>query len=288
MKQYKFNPKAEKPAEKRLPEMTSIHRHILVFDSGLGGTTILQALQATLPGCTFSYALDNGAFPYSNKSDEFLLQRTRRLFDHCIPLARPDLVVIACNTASTLILDELRQRFDLPFVGVVPAIKPAAALSKTGVLCLLATEATIRRDYIDQLSLAHASHCELLRLGSQRLVELAEDKMQGKTVSPDAVKAELEPLTQYPQHTGIDVFILGCTHFPALRDELAQAWPRPAVWIDSGEAIARRAHELCRQIDGPDTTAKATLYLTADDGDDRKRQTLERFGINHCHLLEID
>lgn len=268
--------------------MPSCSKHILVFDSGLGGTTVLQALQQKLPDCTFSYALDNGAFPYSNKSDAFLLERTDKLLAELIPLARPDLVVIACNTASTLILDRLRQRHPIPFVGVVPAIKPAAALSQTHVLALLATEATIRRDYIDQLSEAHASHCDMLRLGSQRLVELAEEKMQGHPINPDVIRQELAPLAQHPQHREIDVFILGCTHFPALREELMQAWPWPARWIDSGDAIARRAEELCKGIPAGNTPPAGALYLTAADISGIKQKTLARFGIQLCHLLEID
>lgn len=267
-------------------------KHILVFDSGLGGTTVLHDIQKKLPDFHYSYVLDNGAFPYSNKTDVFLVERTLKLFDVLIPLCRPDLVVIACNTASTLILDQLRERFKIPFVGVVPAIKPAAALSKTKVLGLLATQATITREYIDQLSAAHAEHCDIVRLGSQKLVELAESKIQGNTINPEAIKSELQPLLGNPLHTRIDVFILGCTHFPAIKDELAAAWPYPALWIDSGEAIARRVEELCKQL--PERTVtdnnspKNTLYLSTIDETHMKLKTLERFGINHCHIIKID
>jgi glutamate racemase len=269
-----------------------LNKHILVFDSGLGGTTILQELQKKLPDCNYSYALDNGAFPYSNKSDEFLMARMLKLFDYLIPRCQPDLVVIACNTASTLILEHLRNRFSIPFVGVVPAIKPAAALSKTRVLGLLATQATINRDYIDQLSTAHAEHCEIVRLGSQKLVEIAENKIQGKAINPIDIKMELEQLRANPLHQKIDVFILGCTHFPAISEELAAAWPHPAQWIDSGEAIARRVADLCQQLPEQLYQQKIptqnTLYLTAIDKKTGKLKTLKRFGINHCHIIEID
>ena len=276
--------------------MPTGNKHILVFDSGLGGTTVLKAIQEQLPDNIYSYMLDNDAFPYSNKSDAFLLERIQRLFNKLIPLAQPDLVVIACNTASTLTLQMLREHFNLPFVGVVPAIKPAAALSKTQTLALLATEATIHRDYIDQLWAAHACHCELLRLGSQRLVELAEEKIQGNNIDINCVKQELLPLMQHPLHQQIDVFILGCTHFPALKSELALAWPWPAQWIDSGDAIARRVKELCEDTpsspgqnpEAEAATSRGKLFLTAPDTHGQKLQALQRFGIHLCQLLEID
>ncbi len=262
-------------------------KHILVFDSGLGGTTVLHDIQKKLPDFRYSYALDNGAFPYSNKSDEFLVERMLKLFNYLIPHCQPDLVVIACNTASTLILDQLRERFSIPFVGVVPAIKPAAALSKTKVLGLLATQATITRDYIDQLSAAHAEHCEIVRLGSQKLVEIAESKIQGKTINPQEIRIALQPMLSHPLHPQIDVFILGCTHFPAIKDELATAWPYPALWIDSGEAIARRVEELCQQLIQHEAPHQSTLYLSVRDETEEKQKTLERFGINHCHIIKI-
>jgi glutamate racemase len=265
-----------------------VNKHILVFDSGLGGTTVLQEIQQRLPALHYSYVLDNGGFPYSNKSDAYLLERTMSLFNEVIPHCQPDLIVIACNTASTLILQHLRTHFSLPFVGVVPAIKPAAALSKSKVIGLLATEATVKRDYINQLSTTHAEKCEIIRFGSQKLVEIAENKIQGIPITIEDIKTALKPLYNTAKHDSIDVFVLGCTHFPALKDELVRAWPHPVQFIDSGEAIARRVDELCQSIPEHITSSKNTLYLTQEDLKQQKQKTLERFGISHCHIVQID
>ena len=268
--------------------MTNTHPYILVFDSGLGGTTVLEAIQQRLPNAVYSYLMDNAGFPYSNKTDDFLLERMLVLFDKVIPLLKPDLVVIACNTASTLALSQLREKHHLPFVGVVPAIKPAALLSKSHVLALLATEATIQRDYVDQLRTAHASNCELLRLGSQQLVELSEQKLLGNPLDNELIKEALKPLEALPGHENIDVFILGCTHFPAIKEEIARAWQFPALWIDSGDAIARRVEDLCTGLPGSTAPSTATLLLTGNDPSGKKQTVMERFGIHRCQLLEID
>ena len=154
-----------------------MHKHILVFDSGLGGTTVLKEIKHLLPDNHYSYALDNEAYPYGNKSAGYLLDRCQLYMEKLIQQAAPDCIVIACNTASTLVLDQLRQRFRCDFVGVVPALKPAATHSRSKVIALLATPATVGRDYIDHLEQSHASDCEILRLGSQALVHLAEEKI---------------------------------------------------------------------------------------------------------------
>ena len=225
-----------------------VNKHILVFDSGLGGTTILKEIHARLPSYAYSYAMDNNAFPYGNKANDYLLERSVKLFEFLINHSHPDLIVIACNTASTLILDKLRSQFDTPFVGVVPAIKPAAATSESKVIGLLATEATIGRDYIKELNNEYAGQCEVIQLGSQKLVELAEDKLKGNPVDTVALHKELKSLKEHPLANKIDTFVLGCTHFPAIKNEIATIWPHKARWIDSGEAIARRVDELCQNI----------------------------------------
>jgi len=264
-----------------------VGKHILIFDSGLGGTTILHEIAQLLPHCQFSYALDNEAFPYSNKSDEYLQLRTQAIFSQLIPIAQPDLIVIACNTLSTLALDQLRQRFSLPFVGVVPAIKPAAALSKTKVIALLATQATVQRHYIEQLRITHAEQCQIIRLGSSRLVELAEESMQQHDIDQALIQEELRPLLEHPLHEQIDVFILGCTHFPAIKEALKTAWPHAVQWIDSGAAIARRVESICQTLENRSAQLTNTLYLTSKKDADKKLKTVEKFGINQCHVIKM-
>lgn len=252
-------------------------QHILVFDSGLGGTTILAELQKQLPTCSYSYAMDNAVFPYGGQSDAFLLHRCLPLFSQLITADQPDLVVIACNTASTLFLDQLRQHYpDLPFVGVVPAIKPAATISKTGVIALLATPATIRREYIDALATAHACHCELIRYSHPDLVMLAEQKIRSGQLDLQRLDHIMTDLKQHPQAMAIDTFVLGCTHFPAIRDELAQCWMQPVQWVDSGVAIARRVSSLLPAPPLPKHSRRhSTLYLTGENDQPVVQQSLQ-------------
>lgn len=263
-------------------------KHILVFDSGLGGTTVLQELIKAMPGNRYSYALDNAAFPYGNKANSFLQNRIIRLFDELLARCQPDLAVIACNTASTLILETLRLHYPLPFVGVVPAIKPAAAISRSGVIGLLATEATVQRDYIKQLHEAHAAHCEMVRFATQRLVDIAEQKILGNPINHKALQEIAEAIQKHPLYDRIDTFILGCTHFPALREELANLFPPHIHWVDSGEAIARRARQLC--ADMPETTEQAPSRLFITRGKERPvlLQALKPFGLCQCDVIEID
>ena len=280
--------------------------HILVFDSGLGGTTILSAVQKQLPENRYSYAMDNAAFPYGDKPDALLLARSIALFEQLLPLAQPDLVIIACNTASTLILETLRARFAVPFVGVVPAIKPAAEQSRSKVIGLLATPATIKREYIDQLTTAYAHNCRLIRYGHPELVTLAEQKMLGQAVKTEDLATILAPMKQQKGAEDIDTMVLGCTHYPALRDELAQAWGSSIDWIDSGEAIARRVADLTGAGKKPaaqaagqsatDTLAHpacgpgqtGTLYLTAADASGRLLKCIEKYSIDNCTIVAID
>lgn len=262
--------------------------HILVFDSGLGGTTILAELFAKLPDCSFSYALDNAAFPYGSQTDEFLTARCLPLFEQLIQRDQPDVVVIACNTASTLFLDKLRQAFpSVLFVGVVPAIKPAAALSQTHVIALLATPATIRRGYITVLETAYANECELIRLSHPDLVVIAEEKIRNGHLDTQRLQSIVDGFKSHAKADQIDTFILGCTHFPAIKEDLAKAWAKPAYWVDSGEAIARRTQHLLQQVSSTDSQKPHVLYLTSKENLSDYQLSLKSFAINSSHVLEI-
>lgn len=263
-------------------------KHILVFDSGLGGTTVLQEIQKLSPNHTYSYVMDNGAFPYGNKTDAFLFERIIKLFRNLIPQCYPDLIVIACNTASTLVLEKLRNEFDIPFVGVVPAIKPAATLSQTKIIGLLATEATIKRDYIKQLNIAHANHCEVIHFACQKLVTIAEDKIMGNHFDINELLSILNELLEHPLANKIDVFVLGCTHFPAVKPEIMAIWPYQAQWIDSGEAVARRVDTLCRQLPISQHACTATLYLSKDDKQNHILEIFTAYGILQSKILTIE
>ncbi|MGB9094881.1 glutamate racemase [Erwinia sp.] len=211
---------------------------VLVFDSGVGGLSVYEELRQLMPDLHYLYAFDNVAFPYGEKSEEFIVHRVVEIVEAVTrryPLA---LVVIACNSASTVTLPALRTRFDFPVVGVVPAIKPAARLTRNGIVGLLATRGTVKRPYTHELVARFASECKTEMLGSAELVELAEAKLQGKPVPLEDVRRILQPWLRMKEPP--DTVVLGCTHFPLLNEELQQVLPEGTRLVDSGAAIARR------------------------------------------------
>ena len=212
----------------------------LIFDSGVGGLSILQEVRQLLPGLTVHYLMDNAAFPYGLKADGVLIQRVQDVCDTAVAELQPDLLVIACNTASTLTLPFLRQRLSIPVVGVVPAIKTAAAQPGCRRVGLLATPATVNRSYTDRLIAEFASHCDVVRFGSSELVRWAEEYLASGE-QPEALYNHLNPWLS--GNNAPDHVVLGCTHFPLLRAELERLWPQIS-WIDSGSAIARRVASL--------------------------------------------
>ncbi|PCK07819.1 MAG: glutamate racemase [Alteromonadaceae bacterium] len=222
--------------------------NILIFDSGVGGLTIGRELLQKRQNCQLFFAADNAAFPYGVKSDEFLAERLLSQMEQLIPQTNADIVVIACNTASTLVLDALRKRFDAIFVGVVPAIKPAVAISKTGTIALLATPATIKRSYTQQLIQKHAPNSQVILFGSHTLVEIAETWLSENKLNDQALNYEVHNLLSHPNAEHIDTAVLACTHFPLLKkafhEALSSSLKREVNLVDSGEAIARRVESL--------------------------------------------
>lgn len=256
---------------------------ILIFDSGVGGLSILQALRQKLPGASYFYACDNEAFPYGTKSEEALISRVDQVLKKLELMVSPDLVVVACNTASTVALPVIRSHFKIPVVGVVPAIKPAAAATQSGVIGLLATPGTAARPYTLQLIDDFASHCEVIRVGSSELVEIAEDKLRGKTLNLERVRRIIAPFFEAEK---LDTIVLGCTHFPLLAEELQSSAPRPVKWIDSGEAIARRVESLLgHTIQSPTNAGPFTCLLTS--GNDDLTALKASLLPQGCHQLDV-
>lgn len=211
---------------------------VLVFDSGVGGLSVYDEVRQLLPDLHYIYAFDNVAFPYGEKSEEFIVERVVEIVtavQERYPLA---LAIIACNTASTVSLPALREKFAFPVVGVVPAIKPAARLTTNGIVGLLATRGTVRRPYTHELVARFASECKIEMLGSAELVELAEAKLHGQPVDLEELRKILRPWLRMKEPP--DTVVLGCTHFPLLEEELLQVLPEGTRLIDSGAAIARR------------------------------------------------
>lgn len=220
-------------------------KRVLVFDSGVGGLSVFDAIAASGYALEIDYAADNAWLPYGLKSDAELRARVPALLSALVAQWAPDIVVVACNTASTIALEPIRATLTVPVVGVVPPIKPAAALTRTGVIGLLATPATVRRAYTSDLIAQFAADKRVIRFGSAALVEAAEEKLRGGQPDPSAITEAIDGLFGAPGGAEIDVVAQACTHFPLLTAELSAAAPRPCVWLDSGEAIARRvAHVL--------------------------------------------
>src|SRR5882757_9459720 len=200
---------------------------VLVFDSGLGGLTVFREVIKARPDARFVYAIDDAFFPYGRHSEPVLVARVLSVMDEWIAAHRPDLVVIACNTASTLVLPQLRERFPVPFVGTVPAIKPACAGSKSKLVSVLGTEATVKREYTRALIRDFADGCAVTLVGSPRLAEFAEAELKGERVSDDEVAAELAPCFVEAEGKRTDTVVLACTHYPLLlqRFETLARWP---------------------------------------------------------------
>ena len=263
-----------------------------IFDSGVGGLTVYQAIKSTLPDANFYYCSDNEFHPYGTKADDAVAQRTLDVCSRFVMAAELDLLVIACNTASTVALGLLRSKLNLPIVGVVPAIKPAAEKSASGVIGLLATPATIKRIYVDELIQRFAGDRHVIRVGSSRLVELAEEKARGSVVPVELVREEIKSLfvdfSRIEKSMRLDTVVLGCTHFPLLRDELLQASPWPVQWIDSGSAIASRVQNLASGLESKigKSRNQGMAWVTQKDSSAAQLEPLMlRFGFRV--LLEL-
>lgn len=224
--------------------MPRLHPTILVFDSGLGGLTVLSRTTLASPGAGIVYAADDAGFPYGRLGEAELVARVLAVMERLVARFHPDLVVIACNTASTLVLPALRARFAIPFVGTVPAIKPAAALTRTGLVSVLATPGTVARDYTRGLIETYAGACAVTLVGSTRLAGLAEAALKGEPVDDDAVRAEIAPCFVERGGARTDVVTLSCTHYPLLLERMKRLAPWPVEWIDPAPAIARRVAQL--------------------------------------------
>lgn len=227
--------------------MPTQNPHVLVFDSGLGGLSVSEEIASLLPGVSLTYFGDTGFFPYGTRTAAEVETRVVDCLQRLVDKYQPDIIVLACNTASTVALPAARALIDTPIVGVVPAIKPAAEQSTSKVIGLLATPGTVEREYTSDLIYTFARDCEIISVGSSELVRLAEEKLLlGKAVD-NQLGDILKPLTSHPSSAQIDTIVLACTHFPLLKSELALAFGREVTWLDSGLAIANRVSWLLSQ-----------------------------------------
>jgi glutamate racemase len=254
---------------------------LLFFDSGVGGLSVLAATRALLPKAPIVYAADSAGFPYGKRSEADLAERVPELLTRLAERFDPRLIVIACNTASTIALDHARAALDLPVVGTVPAIKPAAELSRSRVIGVLGTEATVRQPYVDDLTARFAADCRIVRHGSPELVDLAEAKLAGATASVAQVRAAIAPMAE--QAPEMDVMVLACTHFPLLAEEIAAAYPAIAQ-VDGAAGIARRIAFLTKDQKWPDAPPAGIALFTAPPPRSLAR-ALESFGLDEVQTL---
>ncbi|MDQ2080012.1 glutamate racemase [Xanthobacteraceae bacterium Astr-EGSB] len=253
----------------------------LVFDSGLGGLTVLREIVAARPDAHMVYVGDDAFFPYGGHTETKLVARVVPLMGELIERHRPDIVVIACNTASIQVLPHLRERYTLPFVGTVPAIKPACAASRSKRVSVLGTEATVAREYTRRLIRDFARDCAVTLVGSRRLAGLAEAHLQGQSIADADIAAEIAPCFVDQDGERTDTVVLACTHYPLLMDRLARLAPWPVTWVDPAPAIARRLVDLA----GPAEPATArgqveAVFTSGKHPDARLAAGLARFGIN--------
>ncbi|HEX4555289.1 MAG TPA: glutamate racemase [Xanthobacteraceae bacterium] len=254
---------------------------VLVFDSGLGGLTVFREVAAARPDANLVYAADDAFFPYAGHGEAELVARVVPFMGELIARFEPDLVVIACNTASTLVLPHLRGRYGVPFVGTVPAIKPACAASTSKRVSVLGTEATVKREYTRALIRDFSQGCEVTLVGSAALASIAEHALRAEPVDEAAIAAEIAPCFVDDGARRTDTVVLACTHYPLLLDRLARLAPWRVAWVDPAPAIARRVVDLLGPPhDRPQGAPEAVALFSAARPPSRALvATLSGFGI---------
>lgn len=258
---------------------------ILLFDSGVGGLTVLAEVRKLMPNAPVIYAADNAGLPYGTKTEAQVAARVAGLLGRMTERYRPRLVCIACNTASTIALGMVREVLEVPIVGTVPAIKPAAALTQSGVIGLLGTEATIRQGYVDRLETEFAAGKHLLRHGAPELVAAAEAKLRGEAVDPATFARAAAGLRDQPGGAEIDTIVLACTHFPLIEAELSAAFGRGVRFVHGAEGIACRIASLTAGQDFSAGTDNTALFTREAPDVAALLPALRQYGLNRIEIL---
>jgi glutamate racemase len=238
---------------------------ILLFDSGVGGLTVLAALRSLLPEAPVIYVADTAGLPYGPKTEAQIAARVSGMLGRMTERLKPRLVCIACNTASTIALASVRDVLEVPIVGTVPAIKPAASMTQTGTIGLLGTQATIRQSYVDRLEAEFAADKRLLRHGAPELVAAAEAALRGQPIDPALIQSAVDGLRRQPGGESIDTVVLACTHFPLLTAQLSAAFGPGVRFIDGAQGIARRIAHLTQGQSFTRTAPDLALFTAHED-----------------------
>ncbi len=259
---------------------------VLFFDSGVGGLSILAPARALMPLVPVVYAADNAGYPYGTRSEAEIAARVPALLGRLVERYRPRIAVIACNTASTIALAHVRAALDVPVVGTVPAIKPAALQSRTRVIGVLGTDATVRQPYVDRLAAEHGADCLVLRHGSAALVDYAEARLRGAPADPAIAAHALAGLLDQEGGDRMDMVVLACTHFPLVEADLAAVAPRPLTFLHGGDGIARRIAYLNADRPWPEALRPGTaLFTRAGEDVEALRPALGRYGLSRIETL---
>jgi glutamate racemase len=256
---------------------------ILLFDSGVGGLTVLAEVRKALPDAPILYAADTAGLPYGTKTEAQIAARVAGLLGRLAERYHPRLICIACNTASTIALGMVRDVLAVPIVGTVPAIKPAAAMTRSGVIGLLGTQATIRQAYVDRLEHEFAADKRLLRHGAPGLVEAAEAKLRGEAVDQAVFDQAADALRSQPGGEAIDTVVLACTHFPLVEDEIARAFGPGVNFVHGAQGIARQVARLVAGQEYARQAADRALFTGLGDIPEAYRTKLAHYG-----LLEVE
>ncbi len=264
---------------------------IVVFDSGLGGLSVLSPIAAILPQARLIYVADEAGFPYGGRSEQDLLARVGTVIGAAMDRFRPDLVVVACNTASTLVLPQLRARFTVPIVGTVPAIKPAAEQSQSRCFAILATEGTAKRDYTRALIDQFAKNCRVIIHSPPALAPRAEAFLRGEGLDGQALLADIAPCFVNENGSKTDTIVLGCTHYPLLLEAMKRLAPWPVTWIDPAPAIARRVvHLLGPTASAAQMRAGPNLFVSTGPVDLTAglRHALQAYGLADEAIVHLE
>lgn len=261
---------------------------ILLYDSGMGGLTVYDEIRKVLPQAHYLYCFDNAFFPYSEKPESVLIERAVKIVQEIAKKQPLDMVVVACNTASTVVLPALRERFHFPIVGTVPAIKPAAEISNSKIIGLLATKGTVARPYVSELIHKYAHDCVVEKIGTTDLVEIVEEKQRTGRVDMLRLRKVVESWIDY---STLDTVILGCTHFPLVKSELQQLLPYVKYFVDPGIGIAKRVESLLNNNSDFPTSADAITneaFCTVETEDlDVQQKIMQDWGFNRLSSIDI-
>jgi glutamate racemase len=260
---------------------TTEPKPVLVFDSGIGGLTVLREARVLMPERGFIYVADDAAFPYGSWEEGALQERILSLFEKLLADHQPEICVIACNTAFTLAGAALREKFaDMTFVGTVPAIKPAAERTRSGLVSVLATPGTVKRAYTRDLIQSFASQCHVRLVGSENLARMAESYIRGEAISDEAVLAEIAPCFVEKDDDKTDIVVLACTHYPFMANVFRRLAPWPVDWLDPAEAIARQARRKVPLIEGAEhADGYDFAVFTSGNPDFATRRLMQGFGL---------